>query len=119
MVKLRKIIFWTILIHRLREWELNDKTYFNRLKHEYKIITDMGFEDYFLIVSDLIHFAKTHEVMVGPGRGSSAGSLVSYLLGITTIDPLKYNLLFERFLNPERVTMPDIDIDFEDTRREK
>ena len=106
-------------IHRLREWELNDKTYFNRLKHEYKIITDMGFEDYFLIVSDLIHFAKTHEVMVGPGRGSSAGSLVSYLLGITTIDPLKYNLLFERFLNPERVTMPDIDIDFEDTRREK
>lgn len=114
-----KDYLWTILIHRLREWELNDKTYFNRLKHEYKIITDMGFEDYFLIVSDLIHFAKTHEVMVGPGRGSSAGSLVSYLLGITTIDPLKYNLLFERFLNPERVTMPDIDIDFEDTRREK
>ena len=114
-----KDYLWTILIHRLQKWELNDKTYFDRLKHEYKIITDMGFEDYFLIVSDLIHFAKTHEVMVGPGRGSSAGSLVSYLLGITTIDPLKYNLLFERFLNPERVTMPDIDIDFEDTRREK
>lgn len=68
-------------------------------------------------MSDLIHFAKTHDVMVGPGRGSSAGSLVSYLLGITTIDPIKFDLLFERFLNPERVTMPDIDIDFEDTRR--
>src|SRR5699024_2661346 len=79
----------------------------------------MGFEDYFLIVSDLIHYAKTHDVLVGPGRGSSAGSLVSYLLDITTIDPIKYNLLFERFLNPERVTMPDIDIDFEDTHREK
>ena len=77
----------------------------------------MGFEDYFLIVSDLIHYAKTHDNgRTGP---SSAGSLVSYLLGITTIDPIKYNLLFERFLNPERVTMPDIDIDFEDTRRER
>ena len=69
-------------------------------------------------MSDLIHFAKTHDVMVGPGRGSSAGSLVSYLLGITTIDPIKFDLLFA-LLNPERVTMPDIDIDFEDTRREK
>lgn len=73
----------------------------------------------FLIVSDLIRYAKSNGVMVGPGRGSSAGSLVSYLLNITTIDPLQYDLLFERFLNPERVTMPDIDIDFEDTQREK
>src|SRR5699024_11609775 len=69
--------------------------------------------------SDLIHFAKLHYVLVRPGRGSSARSFVSYLLDITTIDPIKYNLLFERFLNPERVTMPDIDIDFEDTHREK
>ncbi|MDN8848733.1 hypothetical protein Q0M30_18030, partial [Staphylococcus aureus] len=69
--------------------------------------------------SDLIHYAKTNAVMVGPGRGYSAGSLVSYLLGITTIDPIKFNILFERFLNPERVTMPDIDIDFEYTRRER
>ena len=67
-------------------------------------------------MSDLIHFAKTHDVMVGPGRGSSAGSLVSYLLGITTIDPIKFDLLFGAFKS-ERVTMPDIDIDFEDTRR--
>lgn len=114
-----KDYLWRILVERLKKLELNNAKYQERLKYEYKIITNMGFEDYFLIVSDLIHFAKTNDVMVGPGRGSSAGSLVSYLLGITTIDPIKFNLLFERFLNPERVTMPDIDIDFEDTRREK
>lgn len=115
-----KDYLWSILLQKLQEFDLQqDERYEARLNHEYKIITDMGFEDYFLIVSDLIHYAKTHDVMVGPGRGSSAGSLVSYLLGITTINPIKYNLLFERFLNPERVTMPDIDIDFEDTRREK
>lgn len=78
--------------------ELNhDERYTKRLEHEYRVITEMGFEDYFLIVSDLIHYAKTHDVMVGPGRGSSAGSLVSFLLGITTIDPIRFNLLFERF----------------------
>ncbi|HFG9130242.1 TPA: DNA polymerase III subunit alpha [Staphylococcus argenteus] len=114
-----KNYLWRILVERLDKLELNNAKYQERLKYEYKVITNMGFEDYFLIVSDLIHFAKTNDVMVGPGRGSSAGSLVSYLLGITTIDPIKFNLLFERFLNPERVTMPDIDIDFEDTRREK
>ncbi|MBC3086364.1 DNA polymerase III subunit alpha [Staphylococcus capitis] len=114
-----KDYLWSVLIRKLNEWNLNNEQYLNRLKHEYEIITKMGFEDYFLIVSDLMHYAKTHDVMVGPGRGSSAGSLVSYLLEITTIDPIKFNLLFERFLNPERVTMPDIDIDFEDTRREK
>ncbi len=103
----------------MKKLELNYDVLLERLKYEYKVITNMGFEDYFLIVSDLIHYAKTNDVMVGPGRGSSAGSLVSYLLGITTIDPIKFNLLFERFLNPERVTMPDIDIDFEDTRRER
>ncbi|WAE40515.1 DNA polymerase III subunit alpha [Staphylococcus pasteuri] len=114
-----KKYLWMKLEEQLKNWNLNHPHYIDRLKHEYAIITNMGFEDYFLIVSDLIHYAKTHNVMVGPGRGSSAGSLVSYLLGITTIDPIKFNLLFERFLNPERVTMPDIDIDFEDTRREK
>ncbi|UGB07202.1 DNA polymerase III subunit alpha [Staphylococcus sp. HL28] len=114
-----KIYLWQKLEDQLNHLNLNQTEYWERLKHEYDIITNMGFEDYFLIVSDLIHYAKTHDVMVGPGRGSSAGSLVSYLLGITTIDPIRFNLLFERFLNPERVTMPDIDIDFEDTRREK
>ena len=114
-----KKYLWRLLEQQLEKLNLQQEQYQQRLKYEYRIITDMGFEDYFLIVSDLIHYAKTHDVMVGPGRGSSAGSLVSYLLGITTIDPIKFNLLFERFLNPERVTMPDIDIDFEDTRREK
>lgn len=117
-----KDYLYEMLQQNLKQLNLSQASlqrYAKRLNHEYEIITRMGFEDYFLIVSDLIHFAKTHDVLVGPGRGSSAGSLVSYLLDITTIDPIKYNLLFERFLNPERVTMPDIDIDFEDTHREK
>ncbi|WP_414046099.1 DNA polymerase III subunit alpha [Macrococcus equi] len=92
--------------------------YEERLKYEYEVICKMGFADYFLIVSDLIHFAKSNDILVGPGRGSASGSLVSYVLNITTIDPIEHHLLFERFLNPERVTMPDIDIDFEDTKRD-
>ncbi len=95
------------------------KKYAIRLKHELEIINKMGFCDYFLIVADYIKYAKENNILVGPGRGSAAGSLVAYCLNITTIDPLKYNLLFERFLNPERITMPDIDVDFEDTKREK
>lgn len=83
-----------------------------RLDHELEIIKKLGFTSYFLIVWDFIHYAKENKIPVGPGRGSSAGSLVSYLLGITDIDPLKYGLIFERFLNPERVSLPDIDIDF-------
>ena len=79
----------------------------------------MKFSDYFLIVADFINFAKTNQIVVGPGRGSSAGSIVAYLLGITDVDPLKYDLLFERFLNPERMTMPDIDVDFSDIRRDE
>ncbi|MEW6101467.1 MAG: DNA polymerase III subunit alpha [Candidatus Omnitrophota bacterium] len=90
-----------------------------RLEHELKIIKDMGFISYFLIVWDFIHFAKSRGIPVGPGRGSAAGSLVSYLLGITDIDPLKYSLLFERFLNPERLGLPDIDIDFCYERRQE
>ena len=79
----------------------------------------MGFSDYFLIVWDFIKYAKMNQIFVGPGRGSAAGSIVSYVLGITNVDPIKYQLLFERFLNPERITMPDIDIDFQDNRRDE
>ena len=95
------------------------KVYIDRLKYELEIINKMGFCNYFLVVWDYVKYAKENDILVGPGRGSAAGSLVSYLLNITTVDPIKYNLLFERFLNPERVTMPDIDIDFEYTRREE
>lgn len=83
-----------------------------RLTYELETIQKMGYVDYFLIVWDFINYARTHHIPVGPGRGSAAGSLVSYTTGITNIDPIRYNLLFERFLNPERVSMPDIDIDF-------
>lgn len=83
-----------------------------RLKYELDTIKTMGYVDYFLIVWDFIKFARDHDIMVGPGRGSAAGSIVSYTLGITQLDPMRYQLLFERFLNPERVTMPDIDVDF-------
>ena len=97
--------------------EVSD-VYLNRLSYELGVILDMGFADYFLIVYDFIKFAKKNKILVGPGRGSAAGSLVSYCLGITDIDPIKYNLLFERFLNPERITMPDIDTDFPDDKRD-
>ena len=90
-----------------------------RLKYELSVIQSMGYVDYFLIVWDFIKYAKDHDIMVGPGRGSAAGSLVSYCLEITTIDPIKYQLLFERFLNPERVSMPDIDVDFCFERRQE
>ncbi|MDD5565607.1 MAG: DNA polymerase III subunit alpha [Candidatus Omnitrophica bacterium] len=90
-----------------------------RLEHELKIIKEMGFTSYFLIVWDFIHYAKSQHIPVGPGRGSAAGSCVSFLLGITDIDPLRYNLLFERFLNPERQGLPDIDIDFCYERRQE
>lgn len=92
--------------------------YQERLKYELDVINRMGFNDYFLIVYDYIKFAKENNIIVGPGRGSAVGSLVSYCLGITDIDPLKYDLLFERFLNVERVSMPDIDVDFEHSKRE-
>ncbi|RDW16328.1 DNA polymerase III subunit alpha [Oceanobacillus arenosus] len=89
-----------------------------RLQYELGIIQSMGFSDYFLIVADFIRYAKENQILVGPGRGSSAGSLVAYVLGITDVDPIHYHLLFERFLNPERQTMPDIDIDFADEKRD-
>ena len=90
-----------------------------RLDYELGVITRMGFVDYYLIVWDFIHFAKTHGIVVGPGRGSGAGSLVAYCMGITDVNPLKYGLLFERFLNPERVSMPDFDVDFCYERRQE
>lgn len=90
-----------------------------RMEYELDTIINMNYSDYFLIVADFIQFAKDNHIMVGPGRGSSAGSIVAYILGITEVDPLKYNLLFERFLNPERLTMPDIDVDFSDIRRDE
>ncbi len=96
-----------------------DTLYLERLDFELQVIKEMGYVDYFLIVWDFIKYAKDNEIMVGPGRGSAAGSLAAYCLGITSIDPLKYNLLFERFLNPERVSMPDIDIDFCYERRQE
>lgn len=94
-----------------------DQKYFERLNYELDVIDKMGYNDYFLIVEDYVQYAKANNIYVGPGRGSAAGSIVSFALNITTPDPLKYDLLFERFLNPSRVTMPDIDVDFEDTRR--
>ncbi len=93
--------------------------YYQRLHYELKIISDMHFADYFLIVYDFIRYARQQAIYVGPGRGSAVGSLVAYCLGITMIDPLQYHLLFERFLNPERVSMPDIDTDFPDDRRQE
>ncbi len=101
---------------------LNDNVtnkYVDRLKYELNIIIKMGFCNYFLVVWDYVKYAKKNNIMVGPGRGSAASSLVSYSLGITDVDPIKYNLLFERFLNPARVTMPDIDVDFDAEKRDE
>lgn len=91
----------------------------DRLDYELKTVHDMGFDTYFLIVQDFVNFAKDQGIVVGPGRGSAAGAIIAFSLKITELDPIKYGLIFERFLNPERVSMPDIDIDFEDDRREE
>lgn len=97
----------------------DEKVYQQRLLYELSVIHKMGFDHYFLIVYDFVKYAKTHDILVGPGRGSSAGSLVAYCLGITDVDPITYDLLFERFLNPERISMPDIDMDFPDNKRDE
>jgi DNA polymerase-3 subunit alpha len=99
-------------INKIAESNVDAKGYVERLQYELDIIKQMGFVDYFLIVWDFMKFAVEHDIPTGPGRGSAAGSIVAYSLGITKIDPIKYNLIFERFLNPERVSMPDIDSDF-------
>lgn len=96
----------------LKRYKNPSEEAYSRLEYELDVITKMGYTDYYLIVWDFINYAKNHDIPVGPGRGSGAGSLCAYCIGITGIDPLKYNLLFERFLNPERVSMPDFDIDF-------
>lgn len=115
---------WTYLNHLCREgfktrYPKDDGTLSRRLDYELDVICTMGYVDYFLIVWDFINYARSKDIMVGPGRGSAAGSIVSYTLGITNIDPVRYNLLFERFLNPERVSMPDIDVDFCYERRQE
>ncbi len=107
-------------IKKLPEWEVTLKQkYFDRLEDELGMIINMGFAGYFLIVSDFIIWAKKNDISVGPGRGSGAGSLVAYALSITNIDPLPFNLLFERFINPERVSMPDFDVDFCQQKRQR
>ncbi len=98
---------------------LKIETIINRLDYELSVIAKMGWPAYFLIVADFVSWAKNNKIVVGPGRGSAAGSLVCYLTGITNLDPLKYDLLFERFLNPDRISMPDIDLDFADIRRDE
>ena len=101
------------------EKALTAKPYRERLAFELDVITKMGFPGYFLIVADFIQWAKDHDVPVGPGRGSGAGSVVAWALGITELDPLRFGLLFERFLNPDRVSMPDFDIDFCQEKRDQ
>lgn len=95
-----------------RNPDIDEAAYTDRLKYELSVIHEMGFAGYFLIVADFIHYAKEHGIPVGPGRGSAAGSLVAYSLGITDLDPIEHGLIFERFLNPDRISMPDIDVDF-------
>jgi DNA polymerase-3 subunit alpha len=102
-----------------RDFGENSEQAKKQLEYELSIIKKTGFASYFLIVQDLVNWAKGSGIVVGPGRGSAAGSIVSYLLNITNVDPLKYKLLFERFLNPERISMPDIDMDFADIRRDE
>jgi DNA polymerase-3 subunit alpha len=99
--------------------EKSENEILKRVSYEFKIIKQMGFSGYFLIINDFVNYAKNKGIRVGPGRGSAAGSLVAYLLDITQINPISYNLIFERFLNPERISLPDIDIDFCDRRREE
>lgn len=104
----------------IKEYKIiNSKAYIERAQYELNVIKKMKFSNYFLIVADYVNWARTKNILVGPGRGSSGGSLVAFILKITEIDPIKYNLIFERFLNPERVSMPDIDVDFQDDRREE
>ncbi|EXU60906.1 DNA polymerase III subunit alpha [Mesomycoplasma ovipneumoniae] len=113
------IILKNVLIEAInkKRTELENYNYSSRLKYEYKIISELKFSNYFLIIWDLLKWARENNILIGPGRGSASGSLIAYLLDITAVNPLKYNLIFERFLNPKRISMPDIDIDIQDTRR--
>ena len=102
-----------------RQFEESSQEVLERLNYELKVIKETEFASYFLIVQDFVNWAKSKNIVVGPGRGSAAGSIISYLIGVTDVNPLKYNLLFERFMNPERISMPDIDLDFADIRRDE
>lgn len=112
----RNLIYRGLLNHKISP---KNTIYIERIKKELKVIKDMGFIGYFLIVADFVNYAKDHGILVGPGRGSAGGSLICYLLNITEIDPIRHDLYFERFLNPDRVSMPDIDIDFPDDKRDE
>jgi len=114
-----KELLHKLCLEGLNKKNINDEKHIARLEMELDVINQMGYADYFLIVQDYVNYAKNHDIIVGPGRGSAAGSLVSYSLNITEIDPLDYNLQFERFLNVARKSMPDIDIDFMDTKRDE
>lgn len=115
---LDNLVHTKLLNYLQKNPHLNKDVYLERINFELQIIHDKGFDDYFLVVQDFINYAKSNHIMVGPGRGSAAGSLVSFCLNITELDPVKYNLLFERFLNIERISMPDIDTDVMDTKRD-
>ena len=104
---------------KLKNFDQLPSVYLQRFNYELETILEMGYEGYFLIVADFVKWARNNQVPVGPGRGSGAGSLIAYSLGITGLDPMKYDLLFERFLNPDRISNPDFDIDFCRDGREK
>ena len=116
-----KVLLQTLCVDglnsKLKNRKIDVNKYIERLKYELNVVDQMGFNDYFLVVQDYVSEAKNRGILVGPGRGSAAGSLIAYSLGITEIDPIEHDLIFERFLNPERSTMPDIDVDFMDDRR--
>lgn len=116
---LRRLVFERLEAYLSDHPELNKTAYVDRANHELEVINQKGFDDYFLIVQDFINWAKNQKIVVGPGRGSAAGSLVSFCLNITEIDPLQYDLLFERFLNKDRMSMPDIDTDIMDSKRDE
>ena len=115
----KKLITETSQTFPLENSKYSLAQYIERLEYELKVIKEMGFNSYFLIVSDYVRWAKRQMIVVGPGRGSGAGSLLAWAIEITDIDPLPFDLLFERFLNPARISMPDFDIDFEDTQRQR
>lgn len=115
----KKEYFWNLVINKLKALNKYNDVYLERLKYEFDLIVSKGFVDYFLVVSDFVNFARNNHIEIGPGRGSAPGSLISYLLDITKIDPIENGLLFERFLNSARMTMPDIDIDVMDLKRDK
>ena len=116
-----KVLLQTLCVDglnsKLKNRKIDVNKYIERLKYELNVVDQMGFNDYFLVVQDYVSEAKNRGILVGPGRGSAAGSLIAYSLGITEIDPIEHDLIFERFLNPERSTMPDIDGHFMDYRR--